>query len=52
MSDNAMLAIIISVLITSCGAQAVAERFEDPKSACIRGAWTQADRMQCMECKP
>lgn len=52
MTENAMLAIIIASMAgcTAVGAYSSTHReAEYPGTACVRAAWTQADRIECVK---
>lgn len=52
MNENAMLAIVIASMAgcTAVGSYSGATRSpEYPGTACVRAAWTQADRIECVK---
>lgn len=51
MSDNALLAVIIIVGVTSCTAASYIDHSQDPVTACVKAAWTNAGRVECLRAK-
>ena len=54
MSDNTMLAIVLSTAIASCTACSVTDKVissksENPQTACVKAAWTQNARLECLK---
>ena len=52
MNENAMIAVVVASLAscTAVGSYSVANREADyPGTACVRAAWTQADRIECVK---
>ena len=51
MDDNALIAAIVCVSIASCTALNLANRIhpEDATIVCVRSAWTNTDRVECLK---
>lgn len=57
MSDNAVFAVIFATSVASCTACTVSDRLiaakvTTPQQMCMEKAWTQADRIQCLQAQP